>query len=128
MSIDQRSGKIAFQGEAGANSDTASREKYPNMTPVACDTFEDVFAALDKGAVDLAMIPIENSVAGRVADIHHLLPHSNAYIIDEYFLPIHFQLMAKKGTTLGFHQNCLQPYSCSRPVPQNYQKKRLESS
>ena len=101
MSIDQRSGKIAFQGEAGANSDTASREKYPNMTPVACDTFEDVFAALDKGAVDLAMIPIENSVAGRVADIHHLLPHSNAYIIDEYFLPIHFQLMANKGATLG---------------------------
>ncbi len=97
---DTRTGRIAFQGEPGANSDTASREKYPNMTPVPCDTFEDVFNALDTGAVDLAMIPIENSVAGRVADIHHLMPHSNAFIIDEYFLPINFQLMAKKGVTI----------------------------
>lgn len=100
MSIDQRTGRIAFQGEPGANSDTASREKYPDLTPVPCSTFEDVFNALKSGDVDLAMIPIENSVAGRVADIHHLMPHSNSYIIDEYFLPIHFQLMAVKGTTL----------------------------
>lgn len=100
MSKDQRTGRIAFQGEPGANSDTASREKYPQMTPVPCDTFEDVFNALKSGDVDLAMIPIENSLAGRVADIHHLMPQSNSYIIDEYFLPIHFQLMAVTGTTL----------------------------
>lgn len=100
MTTDQRTGRIAFQGEPGANSDTASREKYPNMQPVPCDTFEDVFNALKSGDATLAMIPIENSVAGRVADIHHLMPHSNSFIIDEYFLPIHFQLMAKKGTTL----------------------------
>jgi len=100
MMNDQKTGRIAFQGEPGANSDTASREKYPRMTPVPCDTFEDVFNALQTGAVDLAMIPIENSVAGRVADIHHLMPHSNSFIIDEYFLPIHFQLMAKKGVTI----------------------------
>ena len=101
MDKDQRTGKIAFQGEHGANSDTASREKYPNMTPMPCDTFEDVFTALDSSAVDLAMIPIENSVAGRVADIHHLLPHSDSFIIDEYFLPIHFQLMARKGADIN---------------------------
>ena len=100
MNKDQRTGRIAFQGEPGANSDTASREKYPGMTPVPCDTFEDVFNALKTGAVDLAMIPIENSVAGRVADIHHLMPHSNSFIIDEYFLPIHFHLMAKKGVKI----------------------------
>ncbi|MCP4183524.1 MAG: prephenate dehydratase [Hyphomicrobiales bacterium] len=97
---EQRTGRIAFQGEPGANSDTAAREKYPEMAPVPCDTFEDVFNALKIGTVDLAMIPIENSVAGRVADIHHLMPHSNSYIIDEYFLPIHFQLMAKKGVSM----------------------------
>ena len=100
MMNDQRTGRIAFQGEPGANSDTASREKYPGMIPVPCDTFEDVFNALKTGAVDLAMIPIENSVAGRVADIHHLMPHSNSFIIDEYFRPIHFQLLAKKGVTI----------------------------
>ncbi len=100
ISSDQRTGRIAFQGEPGANSDTASREKYPNMTPVPCDTFEDAFNALASGEVELAMIPIENSVAGRVADIHHLLPRSNCYIIDEYFLPIHFHLMAKKNARL----------------------------
>ena len=96
----QRTGRIAFQGEPGANSDTASREKYPGMEPVPHGTFEDVFNALKSGDVDLAMIPIENSVAGRVADIHHLMPRSNCYIIDEYFLPIHFQLMAVKGASL----------------------------
>ena len=100
MTIDNRTGKIAFQGEPGANSDTAAREKYPDMKPVPCDTFDDVFNALSSRQVELAMIPIENSVAGRVADIHHLMPHSNSFIIDEYFLPIHFQVMAKKGTTL----------------------------
>ncbi|MCF6321505.1 MAG: prephenate dehydratase [Rhizobiaceae bacterium] len=100
MTTHQQTGRIAFQGEPGANSDTAAREKYPHMTPVPCDTFEDVFNALKTGDVDLAMIPIENSVAGRVADIHHLMPTSNSYIIDEYFLPIHFQLMAKKGVSI----------------------------
>ncbi len=93
-------GKIAFQGEHGANSDTACRNVYPDMEPVPCATFEDVFSAMAKCQVDLAMIPIENSVAGRVADIHQLLPGSDLHIIGEYFLPIHFQLMAKPGTKL----------------------------
>lgn len=65
-----------------------------------CDTFEEALAAVKDGEARLAMIPIENSVAGRVADIHHLLPGSGLYIIGEHFLPIRFQLMGVKGATL----------------------------
>ena len=68
--------KIIFQGEPGANSHLACREAYPDHEPVPCPTFEDCFAALTSGDVDLGMIPIENSIAGRVADIHHLMPTS----------------------------------------------------
>ena len=93
-------GKIAFQGMKGANSEIAIRDVYPEMEPYPCDTFEDAFNALSEGVVDLAMIPIENSLAGRVADIHHLLPQSDAFIIGEYFLPIRFDLMALPGTKL----------------------------
>ena len=92
--------KIAFQGEPGANSDIAAREAYPGCEPLPCATFEDALAAISNGDADLGMIPIENSIAGRVADIHHLLPHANLHIIGEYFLPIHFHLMAPKGATL----------------------------
>ena len=67
-------GKMAFQGEFGANSDMACRDMYPDMEPLPSATFEDAFAAVESGAADLAMIPIENTIAGRVADIHHLLP------------------------------------------------------
>jgi len=92
--------RIAYQGEPGANSDSACREAYPQMKPLPCASFEDCFAAVSEGAAALAMIPIENSIAGRVADIHHFLPHSGLHIVAEYFLPIHFQLMAPKGATL----------------------------
>jgi prephenate dehydratase len=92
--------KIVYQGEPGANSDLACREAYPGYTPVPCATFEDAFAAVRAGKADLAMIPIENSVAGRVADIHHLMPHSRLHIIAEHFMPVHHQLMAPKGATL----------------------------
>ncbi|MBL4598804.1 MAG: prephenate dehydratase [Rhizobiaceae bacterium] len=95
-----RTGKIGFQGAKGANSDIASADVFPNMEAVPCDTFEDVFNALKKGDVDLAMIPIENTLAGRVADIHHLLPKSGTFIIGEYFLPIHFDLMVLPGVKL----------------------------
>jgi prephenate dehydratase len=93
--------RIAYQGEPGANSHIACREVYPDGEPVPCATFEDCFAALEQGAVDLAMIPIENSVAGRVADIHHLLPDADVHIIGEHFLPIRHQLMAVRGATLA---------------------------
>ena len=92
--------KIAFQGEAGANSDLACRKAYRDYETVPCPTFEDVFAAVRSRKADLAMIPIENSVAGRVADIHHLMPHSGLNIVAEYFLPVRHQLMAPKAATL----------------------------
>jgi prephenate dehydratase len=92
--------KIVFQGELGANSHIACREAYPDYEPIPCPTFEDCFTALTAGDVDLGMIPIENSVAGRVADIHHLMPTSKLHIVAEWFLPIRNQLMAPKGATL----------------------------
>jgi prephenate dehydratase len=92
--------KIVFQGELGANSHIACREAYPDYEPIPCPTFEDCFSAMTAGDVDLGMIPIENSVAGRVADIHHLMPTSKLHIIAEWFLPIRNQLMAPKGATL----------------------------
>ena len=92
--------KIIFQGELGANSHIACREAYPDYEPIPCPTFEDCFSAMTAGDVDLGMIPIENSVAGRVADIHHLMPTSKLHIIAEWFLPIRNQLMAPKGASL----------------------------
>ncbi len=96
-----RSNKIAFQGEPGANSDTACRDVFPDMDPLPCATFEDAFVAVEAGKAELAMIPIENTIAGRVADIHHLLPNSSLHIVGEYFLPIHFQVMVRPGVKLA---------------------------
>jgi prephenate dehydratase len=92
--------KIVFQGELGANSHIACREAYPDFEPVPCPTFEDAFSAVNAEDADLAMIPIENSVAGRVSDIHSLMPNSKLNIIAEWFLPIRNQLLAPKGATL----------------------------
>ncbi|MGH6817528.1 MAG: prephenate dehydratase [Methylovirgula sp.] len=92
--------KIAYQGEPGANSHIACRNVYPEGEPLALPSFEDVLAAVSDGQAEVAMIPIENSVAGRVADIHHLLPTAGLYIVGEYFLPIHFQLLGVKGARL----------------------------
>lgn len=91
---------IVFQGEPGANSHIACRDAFPDMVERPCDTFEEALNAVKEGEARLGMIPIENSVAGRVADIHHLLPDSGLYIIGEYFLPIRFQLMGVKGASL----------------------------
>ena len=91
---------IAFQGEAGANSHLACREVFPAMDALPCQTFEDVFAAMKEGKARLAMIPVENSLHGRIADIHHLLPDSGLYITGEHFVRIHHQLMAPKSATL----------------------------
>mgnify|MGYP003338315973 CR=1 FL=1 len=93
--------KIVFQGEPGANSHIAAREVYPDYEAVPCATFEDCFAEIENGSADLGMIPIENSIAGRVADIHHLLPKSDLHIIGEYFLPIRHQLIDRKSTRLN---------------------------
>ncbi|MDO8422967.1 MAG: prephenate dehydratase [Parvibaculum sp.] len=91
---------IAFQGEAGANSHIACLEAFPDMKVLPCATFEDVFAAISEGRARIAMIPIENSVAGRVADIHHLIPGSSLYIVGEHFLRVRHQLLGLKGAKL----------------------------
>jgi prephenate dehydratase len=91
---------IAYQGEPGANSHIACRDAYPDWESLPCATFEDAFAAISDSKANLGMIPIENSIAGRVADIHHFLPTAGLKIIGEYFLPVHFQLMAPRGASL----------------------------
>ena len=93
-------GRIAYQGEPGANSHMACKQRYPDWEPVPCASFEDVFAAVEAGDAELAMIPIDNSIAGRVSDIHHFLPDSNLHIIGEHFLRIQFSLMATQGASL----------------------------
>lgn len=93
--------KISFQGAKGANSEIAIHEVYGDQVEaIPCDTFEDAFNTLNSGDADLAMIPIENTLAGRVADIHHILPQSGTHIIGEHFLPIRFDLMVLPGVKL----------------------------
>jgi prephenate dehydratase len=92
--------KIAFQGELGSNSDEACRTHFPDHEPLPCPTFDEAFEAVKSGAADLGMIPVENSIAGRVADVHHLLPSSGLYIVGERFKPIRFQLMVNPGVKL----------------------------
>ena len=92
--------RISFQGEPGANSHIAAREAYPALEPMPCPSFEDAFAAVSEGQARYAMIPVENSVAGRVADVHYLIPDSGLYIIAERFVPIKHQLLGLKSATL----------------------------
>ncbi|NYZ14286.1 prephenate dehydratase [Azospirillum sp. RWY-5-1] len=92
---------IAFQGLPGAYSDLSCRSVLPEMTTLPCASFEDAFAAVHEGRARLAMIPVENSVAGRVADIHHLLPEGGLHIVGEHFQRVNHQLLAPKGATLA---------------------------
>jgi len=98
--MNEKENKIVFQGDKGAYSHIACVNKYPNMEAIPAQTFEDAFACVEEGKVKYAMIPIENSLAGRVADIHYLLPTSNLYIVDEFFLPIRHQLITVKDSSL----------------------------
>src|SRR5215472_857179 len=91
---------IAFQGASGAYSDLACRRVFPQMTTLPCNQFEDAFAAVREERAALAMIPIENSVAGRVADIHHLMPDSGLHIIGEHFERVKHHLLALPGAKL----------------------------
>ena len=93
-------GTIAFQGELGAYSHQACRDTYPDKEPLPCRTFEDAIEAVRSGTADLAMLPVENSTFGRVADIHHLLPSSGLHIIDEAFVRVRIALLAVPGTAL----------------------------
>jgi prephenate dehydratase len=91
---------IAFQGEPGAYGDLACRTAYPQMATLPCDTFEDTFSAVGEGRAAKAMIAIDNSLAGRVADVHHLMPESGLHIVGEHFQRVVHHLLAPKGATL----------------------------
>ncbi len=93
--------RIAFQGEKGAFSHQACSEVFPDMQPVPCPTFEEAIATVRRGEARLAMLPVENSLYGRVADIHHLLPESGLHVIGEHFLPIRMQLLGLPEATLN---------------------------
>ena len=93
--------RIAFQGELGAYSHQACHETYPDLEALPCRTFEDAIAAVREHRAELAMLPVENSTFGRVADIHHLLPESGLHIIDEAFVRVHINLLALPGTKLS---------------------------
>ena len=91
---------IAFQGAPGAYGDLACREAYPALQSLPCPSFEDAFAAVREGKAALGMIAVENSIAGRVADIHHLLPGSGLHIIGEHFQRVNHHLLAPQGASL----------------------------
>jgi len=96
-----RTGRIAFQGEPGAYSHQACRDARPDLEALPCATFEDAIDAVRGGDAELAMLPVENSTYGRVADIHRLLPESGLFIIDEAFVRVHINLLAVPGAQLS---------------------------
>lgn len=91
---------IAFQGAHGAYSDLSCRTVFPGLPTLPCNSFEDAFDAVKNGEADLAMIPVDNTIAGRVADVHHLMPGGDLYIIREHFQPVHHALLGVKGSKL----------------------------
>ncbi len=106
---------VAIQGVLGSNSDIARRQALPHMESYPCETFEEAFRALKDGTVELALIAVDNTIAGRVADVHHLLATADFYIIGEYFLPIDFALLALPGAAIGDLKDV---YSHIHAIPQ----------
>ncbi|MCX4407351.1 prephenate dehydratase [Streptomyces sp. NPDC059837] len=90
---------VAYQGEPGSNSATATQILYPGSSELPCTSFDQALDAVTLGTADLAVIPVDNSAAGRVADVHHLLPESGLFVIAEYFLAIRFDLMGVPGAS-----------------------------
>ena len=97
--------KIAFQGELGAFSHATAVAVFPDDEPLPCVTFEETIGAVQSGAAEYAVVPVENSLYGRIADIHHILPESGLYIIGEYYLPVRMNLLAVPGDALRY-QGC----------------------
>lgn len=93
--------RVAFQGEPGAFGHQAAREAVPHAEAVPAETFEDAIEAVRSGSADLCIIPIENALHGRIADIHHLLPDAGLHIVGEHFLRINMQLLGVKGAPLA---------------------------
>lgn len=90
---------VAYQGEPGSNSATATQILYRGSSELPCTSFDQALDAVTLGTADLAVIPVDNSAAGRVADVHHLLPESGLFVIAEYFLAIRFDLMGVPGAS-----------------------------
>ena len=107
--------KIAFQGELGAYGHQACAQARPDFEPLPCETFDDAIEFVRKGDADLGMIAVENSTYGRVADVHSLLPESGLHIVDESFVRVHVNLLAKKGAIL---QQIRQAYGHPVILPQ----------
>ena len=106
---------IAFQGSSGAYHEQAALKVYPDAKTLACETFDDTFRAAQSGAADLAIIAVDNTLAGRVADVHRLLPKSNLYIIGETFMPIRHALLGLKGAKI---ENLTDIHSHIHALPQ----------
>lgn len=115
MSDRQQIKTIAFQGKRGAYSDIACRQAFPRHEPLPCPSFLDAFIAVETGKADLAMLPIDNSIAGRVADIHYLLPRYHLHFVAEHFLPIDHCLLGVKGGAL---KDIKKAYSHAHALPQ----------
>ncbi len=123
--------RIAIQGEPGSYSHEACRNKRPEMEILPCRGFEDAINAVRSGEAELAMLPIENTTYGRVADIHRLLPHSGLHIIDEAFVRVHINLLAVPGATLediseAYSHMVLLP-QCANFLEQNAIRGRVSS-
>ena len=106
---------IAFQGVLGAYSHMACQAVKPEMEVLPCRSFEDMILAVQEGRAELAMVPVENSIAGRVADIHHLLPESGLFINGEHFQRVNHQLLAPRGATL---ENLVEVHSHAQGLAQ----------
>lgn len=115
------SGKIVYQGEPGAFSNLACQTYYPDMEPLPAQSFAKAFVAVRSGDADLAMIPVDNSVAGRVSDIYHLLPEGDLHIIGEQYLPVHHQLLGVPGASVSDIKSV-----CSHPMALGQVRRRLE--
>ena len=92
--------RIAFQGERGAFSHAAAHALFPEDEPVPCLTFEDTIGAVQEGRADFGVVPVENSLYGRITDIHHLLPESGLFIVGEHFLRVEMNLLGVRGARL----------------------------
>jgi len=115
-------GNIVYQGEPGAYSHLACQDGFPSMSPQPCASFAEAFAKVRSGAAKLAMIPVENTVAGRVSDIYHLLPEGGLHIIGEQYLAVHHQLLAVPGAKLSDLKSAR-----SHPMALGQVRKRLAS-
>ena len=119
--------KIVFQGEPGANSHLACARSIPTTRPSPARPSRTHSRRSQSGDADLGMIPIENSVAGRVADIHHLMPDSGLHIVAEHFMPVRHQLLAPQGRDARGHQDGREPRPRARPVPQDHPQARHQA-